>query len=159
MMRMPLASKTWSSSFFSSRASAYWKPEQPPPRTPTRSPTASAWPLPWESMKVRTFWAAMSVNSTIADNCIGQIRRYRDHPMPTTDELKERIETALPGAEVSVEDLTGGGDHLRAEVVSERFDGLSRIDQHRLVYDVFGNEVGGAIHALSIKTSTPVRNA
>ena len=75
--------------------------------------------------------------------------------MPTTQELKERIEQALPGSQVSVDDLTGGGDHFRAEVVSDRFDGLSRIDQHRLVYDVFGNEVGGPIHALSIKTSTP----
>jgi stress-induced morphogen len=75
--------------------------------------------------------------------------------MPTTEELKERIEHALPGSQVSVEDLTGGGDHFRAEVVSDRFDGLSRIEQHRLVYDVFGNEVGGPIHALSIKTSTP----
>ncbi len=75
--------------------------------------------------------------------------------MPTTDELKERIEAALPGAEVAVEDLTGGGDHFRAEVVSERFEGLGRIQQHKLVYDVFGSEVGGAIHALSIKTSTP----
>jgi stress-induced morphogen len=75
--------------------------------------------------------------------------------MPTAEELKERIERALPGSEASVEDLTGGGDHFRAEVVSERFTGLSRIDQHRLVYDVFGREVGGPIHALSIKTSTP----
>ena len=79
--------------------------------------------------------------------------------MPNAQELKQRIEDAIPGASAEVEDLTGGGDHFRAEVVSERFDGLSRIDQHRLVYDVFGNEVGGAIHALSIKTSTPVRNA
>ena len=75
--------------------------------------------------------------------------------MPSADELKQRIESALPGADVSVEDLTGGGDHFRAEVVSERFDGLSRIDQHKLVYDVFGDDVGGPIHALSIKTSTP----
>jgi stress-induced morphogen len=75
--------------------------------------------------------------------------------MPTSDELKQRIETALPGAAVTVEDLTGGGDHFRADVVSERFSGLSRIEQHRLVYDVFGAEVGGPIHALSIKTSTP----
>jgi stress-induced morphogen len=75
--------------------------------------------------------------------------------MPSAAELKQRIESALPGAEVQVEDLTGGGDHFRAEVVSDRFDGLSRIDQHKLVYDVFGAEVGGAIHALSIKTSTP----
>jgi stress-induced morphogen len=75
--------------------------------------------------------------------------------MPSASELKERIEAALPGAEVAVEDLTGGGDHFRAEIVSDRFDGLSRIQQHKLVYDVFGNEVGGPIHALSIKTSTP----
>jgi stress-induced morphogen len=83
------------------------------------------------------------------------MRRYREVAMPTTQQLKERIQQALPGSRVSVEDLTGGGDHFRAEVVSDRFDGLSRIEQHRLVYDVFGNEVGGPIHALSIKTSTP----
>ncbi len=75
--------------------------------------------------------------------------------MPTTDELKQRIESALPGAQVQVQDTTGGGDHFRAEVVSDRFAGLSRIEQHKLVYGVFGDEVGAAIHALSIKTSTP----
>jgi stress-induced morphogen len=75
--------------------------------------------------------------------------------MPSAQELKERIEQALPGAEVQVEDYTGGGDHFRAEVVSDRFQGLNRIDQHRLVYDVFGAEIGGPIHALSLKTSTP----
>jgi stress-induced morphogen len=75
--------------------------------------------------------------------------------VPQADELKVRIERALPGAQVAVEDLTGGGDHFRAEVVSDRFDGLSRIQQHKLIYDVFGAEIGGPIHALSIKTSTP----
>ena len=75
--------------------------------------------------------------------------------MPSPEELRERIQAALPGAQVSVQDLTGGGDHFRAEVESDRFAGLSRIDQHKLVYDVFGAEVGGPIHALSIKTSTP----
>jgi stress-induced morphogen len=75
--------------------------------------------------------------------------------MPSADELTDRIRTALPGADVTVEDLTGGGDHFRAEIVSDRFQGLSRIQQHKLVYDVFGEEVGGPIHALSIKTSTP----
>jgi stress-induced morphogen len=75
--------------------------------------------------------------------------------MPTSSELKQRIEEAIPGADVAVQDLTGGGDHFRAEVVSDSFSGLSRIQQHKLVYDVFGAEVGGPIHALSIKTSTP----
>ncbi len=75
--------------------------------------------------------------------------------MPTAEELKGRIEDALPGATASVEDLTGGGDHFRADVISDRFEGMSRIQRHRLVYDVFGAEVGGPIHALSIKASTP----
>ena len=75
--------------------------------------------------------------------------------MPSANELKDRIAEAFPGAEVDVQDLTGGGDHFRAEVVSDRFAGLPLIEQHKLVYDVFGDEVGGPIHALSIKTSTP----
>jgi stress-induced morphogen len=75
--------------------------------------------------------------------------------MPSTDEVKQRIESALPGARAEVTDLTGGGDHLRAEVVYPGFEGLSRIEQHKLVYGVFGDEIGGAIHALSISTSVP----
>jgi stress-induced morphogen len=75
--------------------------------------------------------------------------------MPTTEELKQRIEAAIPGASAQVEDWTGGGDHFRAIVVSPAFAGLSRIQQHRLVMDVFDGEIGGAIHALSVKTQTP----
>jgi stress-induced morphogen len=75
--------------------------------------------------------------------------------MPSAEDLKERIEQALPGSTAAVEDLTGGGDHFRAEIVSDSFDGLSRIEQHQLVYGIFGAEIGGPIHALSLKTSTP----
>ena len=72
--------------------------------------------------------------------------------MPSTEELKNRIEAAIPGAHAEVEDLTGGGDHFRARVVAPAFVGLSRIDQHRRVYDVFGADIGGPIHALSLQT-------
>jgi stress-induced morphogen len=75
--------------------------------------------------------------------------------MPSADEIKHRIETAIPGSRADVEDWTGGGDHFRATVVAEAFAGLNRIEQHRLVYDVFGAEIGGPIHALSLKTDTP----
>ena len=75
--------------------------------------------------------------------------------MPSAEELRERIEEALPGSQVIVQDTTGGGDHFRAEVISDRFEGLSRIQQHKLIYDVFGDEVGGAIHAHSLTTETP----
>jgi stress-induced morphogen len=80
-------------------------------------------------------------------------------PMPSATELEQRITAALPGAEVRVQDLTGGGDHFRAEVVSDRFVGLSRIQQHKLIYEVFGDEVGGPIHALSIRTAVPEQPA
>jgi stress-induced morphogen len=75
--------------------------------------------------------------------------------VPSVNEIKERIEYALPGASAEVIDLTGGGDHLRAEVVYDGFAGLSRIQQHKLVYGVFEGEIGGPIHALSLKTSIP----
>ena len=64
------------------------------------------------------------------------------------------IEAALPGAEVEVVDETGTQDHLRATVVSDRFEGLSRIEQHRLVKKAVQTRFDdGSIHALSIKTS------
>jgi stress-induced morphogen len=75
--------------------------------------------------------------------------------VPSPNDIKNRIEAALPGARAEVEDWTGGGDHFRATVVAQQFTGLNRIQQHRLVYDVFGDEVGGAIHALSLKTQIP----
>jgi stress-induced morphogen len=72
--------------------------------------------------------------------------------MPTTDDLKQRIEAAIPGSQAQVTDLTGTGDHFRAAVVAAEFAGLSRIEQHRRVYAVFGADIGGPIHALSLVT-------
>lgn len=73
--------------------------------------------------------------------------------VPTADEIKSRIEAAIPDSRAEVTDLTGGGDHFRAQVVSPAFGGRSRIEQHKLVYAVFGDEIGGPIHALSLKTT------
>jgi acid stress-induced BolA-like protein IbaG/YrbA len=73
--------------------------------------------------------------------------------MPDSAELKRRIEAAIPGAQADVE--SPDNVHFTVHVVSDRFSGLSRIDQHKLVYDVFTGELGGDIHALSLKTETP----
>ena len=75
--------------------------------------------------------------------------------MPDAESIKARIEAAIPGASAEVDDWTGGGDHFRATVVSPAFAGLSRIQQHRLVYEIFGEEIGGPIHALSLTTISP----
>lgn len=65
------------------------------------------------------------------------------------------IEEALPGADVEMVD-EGGGDHLRAIVAAPQFEGLSRIDQHRLVKNAVRPRFeDGTIHALSLSTSTP----
>jgi len=63
----------------------------------------------------------------------------------------KRIEAAIPGARAEVDDYTGGGDHFRATVTASAFEGRSRLEQHRLVYEVFGAEIGGPIHALALK--------
>ena len=74
----------------------------------------------------------------------------------TPEELKKRIEASIPGAQAEV---SGDGHHFNAVVSSPAFDGLSRIAQHRLVYDVFGNELGGRIHALSIQIRPALKEA
>jgi stress-induced morphogen len=68
--------------------------------------------------------------------------------------LEDLLRDAFPDAsELSVVDRTGGGDHFHVTVVSRRFDGLSRIDQHRLVYEALASPLGdGSIHELRITT-------
>lgn len=72
----------------------------------------------------------------------------------TTDEVKQRIEAGIPGAAATVIDLTGTGDHFRADVVASAFEGKSMIEQHQMVYAALGGDVGGPIHALQLFTKT-----
>ena len=74
--------------------------------------------------------------------------------MPTPEELKARIESAIPGSEVDVE--SADNVHFSARVKADAFAGMSRVQQHRMVYDAFDKgELGGAVHALQIKTEVP----
>jgi stress-induced morphogen len=73
--------------------------------------------------------------------------------MPSPDDLRQRIEAALPGARAEVQG--DDGVHFSAVVTSPAFAGKSRLEQHRMVMDLFAGELGGAIHALSLKTTTP----
>ena len=66
------------------------------------------------------------------------------------------IKKVLPDAQVKIEDLNGGGDHLHVDVVSSAFAGLSRVQQHQMIYKALDQELASeAIHALALKTSTP----
>jgi stress-induced morphogen len=70
-------------------------------------------------------------------------------------EIERLIKAAIPGAEVTIRDLAGDGDHYAARVVSPSFAGLSRIKQHQAVYAALGGRVGGELHALQLETAVP----
>ena len=76
--------------------------------------------------------------------------------MVSPNQVEDMIKTALPDAQVQVQDLTGGGDHYQAVVVSAEFSGKTLVQQHQLVYGAVRQAMSSeAIHALALKTYTP----
>ena len=65
------------------------------------------------------------------------------------------IEQALPGATVEMRDLAGDNDHWAAKVTAPQFEGLTRVKQHKLVYEALGERMGGELHALALETRAP----
>jgi len=70
----------------------------------------------------------------------------------TADDISTMIRTAIPDAQVEITDLAGDGDHYAAKVTSSSFAGLSRVKQHKSVYDALGGRMGGVLHALQLTT-------
>ena len=68
-------------------------------------------------------------------------------------EIEQLIKASLPDAQVEIIDLAGDNNHFSAHVISSAFEGKSRIQQHRMVYDALGDKMGGILHALALKTS------
>jgi len=69
--------------------------------------------------------------------------------------LEKMILEGIPDADVRIEDLRGDGDHYAAYVVSPSFAGLSRVQQHQMVYQALQGKMGNELHALSLHTSVP----
>ena len=70
-------------------------------------------------------------------------------------EIERLIRESLPDAAVSIEDLAGDGDHYAARVVSAAFAGKTRVQQHQMVYQALQGRMGGELHSLALRTSTP----
>ncbi len=70
-------------------------------------------------------------------------------------EIESAILTALPGASVELTDLAGDDDHWAARVTAPQFAGLTRVAQHKLVYEALGGRMGGVLHALQVTTVVP----
>jgi len=73
--------------------------------------------------------------------------------MPLTmNEIKELILSSIPDADVQLQDLAGDNNHFSATITSSKFKGLSKIEQHKLVYKSLKGKMGNELHALSLNT-------
>ena len=72
-------------------------------------------------------------------------------PTISVEEVRSRIEAALPGARVHVATFSGA-DHFEAVVEAPQFQGKSLVEQHRMVYAAVDGLLGGAMHALALRT-------
>ena len=73
--------------------------------------------------------------------------------MPLEKKIIEKlIKSSIPDAKVTIEDLRGDGDHYSATVISKTFDGKSKIEQHKMVYNSLEGKMGKELHALMLKT-------
>ena len=70
-------------------------------------------------------------------------------------DLKENetlIKEAMPDANIVIQDLAGDGNHYSATITSSQFNGKSKIEQHKMVYNSLKGKMGNELHALAIKT-------
>lgn len=73
----------------------------------------------------------------------------------SSDTLEKLILDGFPDAKITITDLAGDNDHWSAEIISESFTGVSRINQHKMVYAALQGKMGGELHALQLKTGAP----
>jgi stress-induced morphogen len=66
--------------------------------------------------------------------------------------LETLIRAGLPGATVRVEDIRGDGGHYAAIVITPLFEGKTRIEQHRMVFEALEGRIGDELHALQLTT-------
>ena len=69
------------------------------------------------------------------------------------EEIKNLIKSAIPDAEINIQDLAGDENHYSATIKSKVFNGISKIEQHKLVYKALKGKMGNELHALQINTT------
>ena len=67
-------------------------------------------------------------------------------------EIEKYIKEAMPDASIEIQDLAGDGNHYSAIVTSAQFNGKSKIEQHKMVYNSLQGKMGNELHALAIRT-------
>ena len=59
----------------------------------------------------------------------------------------------IPDAIIEVNDIRGDNNHYHAKIISQKFKGLSKLKQHKMVYEAIGSHMGTTLHALMLTTS------
>ena len=67
--------------------------------------------------------------------------------------ILELLEKAFVGADIKLTDYAGDSDHSELEIKHSAFAGLSKVQQHKLIYAALGKYVGNELHAISIKSA------
>ena len=67
-------------------------------------------------------------------------------------EIESMIKEALPDAIIDIQDLAGDGNHYSATITSSAFNGKSKIEQHKMIYNSLKGKMGNELHALALKT-------
>ena len=70
----------------------------------------------------------------------------------TVEEIKKHILEAIPDAKIEMKDLMGDNNHYSAKIKSKLFKGMSKVEQHKLVYKSLKGKMGNELHALSLTT-------
>ena len=68
-------------------------------------------------------------------------------------EIERLIKESLPDSIIDIKDLAGDGNHYSATIISSKFKGKSKIEQHKIVYSALKGKMGNELHALALTTS------
>ena len=69
-------------------------------------------------------------------------------------DIKFKLEQKFQNGKIEVFDSRGTGDHFSLIVISDDFEKIPLIERHRMIYDLFKQEITQEIHALQIQTYT-----
>jgi BolA protein len=106
------------------------------------------------------------VGSGFIDQTHDLKRNREEHPVRVADEIRSKLAAGLAPLQLDIVDEShlhaghsgapeGGESHFRVAVVSAAFEGVSRVQRQRMVYELLAEELRGPVHALSLTTSTP----
>tara|TARA_B100000029_G_scaffold159911_2_gene155680 strand:+ start:1000 stop:1230 length:231 start_codon:yes stop_codon:yes gene_type:complete len=70
----------------------------------------------------------------------------------SSKQITEMIKKKIPDAEIEIEDLKGDSNHYHARISSKEFRGLSKVEQHKIIYSALGKHMGSTLHALMLTT-------